>query len=261
MSTKPWALVTGASAGIGRAIATELARRGWNLAITARRADRLDALAADLARDHGAEVAVIAGDLADAAFRADLFAAATSGRSLRMVVNNAGFGWQGPFVANGLHAHQAMIDLNVSALVDLSWRAARHIQDHGEPGHILNVASIGAWQPVPSFALYAATKALVRSFSVALALELAGTNVKVTCANPGGTRTEFMDVAGMKLDDWRAGTMQSAEEVAEEALDAALDGAPDVVTGWMNKLMTFGTRFVPATAAARLAEKSMAPHP
>lgn len=261
-STQQWALVTGASAGIGHAIACELASRGWHLVLTARRLDRLERLGAELMTKHGTLVHPVAGDLASAQFRDELWQQATTDRVLHMVVNNAGFGWQGQFLDNPWASHQGLIDLNITALCDLSWRAGRHMRDHGTPSHIVNIASIGAWQPVPTFALYAASKAMVRNFTEALAIELEKSNVAVTCVNPGGTKTDFLDVAGINLGgDWRESTMQSAQQVAAEAVDAALDGSQSVVTGVLNKLMTFGTRLVPVTVAARTAERSMAAHP
>ncbi|MBM4344378.1 MAG: SDR family oxidoreductase [Deltaproteobacteria bacterium] len=254
-----WALVTGASSGLGADYARQLAERGWNLVLTARRRDRLDALADEIGRTHRAEVVVVDGDLGDAGFRDRLVQEATAGRKLHMVVNNAGFGWQGDFLDTAWSRWSAMLTLNIVALTDLSWRLGAHMRDHGEAAHLVNVASIGAWQPVPTFAVYAATKSYVRDFSEAIAFELGGRALRVTCVCPGGTATEFMDQAGIKLSKLSALSLQTSPAVVRESLDAVLGGRRLIVTGWLNKLMTFGTRFAPRWLAARLAALSMKP--
>ncbi len=256
---RPWALVTGASSGLGVDFARQLALKGWNLVLTARRRDRLESLAEALRRDTGAEVLVLDGDLALPQFRDALVAAATLDRKLQMVINNAGFGQQDPFLDGAYARWQDVMTLNMTALVDLSWRLGRHMRDHGLPSHLVNIASIGAYQPVPTFAVYAASKSFVRDFSEAIAFELAVTNVAVTCVCPGATKTEFMDTAGLKLNRVAQLGLQSSEACVREALNAALAGRRLVVTGWLNKVVTFMTRFAPRGLAARLSEQSMRP--
>ncbi len=258
-AVRRWALVTGASSGLGTDYARQLAERGWNLVLTARRRDRLEALAAELQSAHSAEVLVVDGDLGDEGFRDRLVAEATNGRKLHMVINNAGFGWQGDFLDTAWSRWSTMLSLNIVALTDLAWRFGRHMRDHGESAHLVNVASIGAWQPVPTFAVYAATKSYVRDFSEAIAFELASPALRVTCVCPGGTKTEFMDAAGMKLSKLSELGLQTSPAVVRESLDAVLGGRRLIVTGWLNKLMTFGTRFAPRWLAARLAALSMKP--
>lgn len=256
---RPWALVTGASSGLGADFAKQLAQKGWNLVLTARRRDRLENLAESLRRDSGVDVLVVDGDLAQLAFRDALVLAATQERQLQMVINNAGFGQQDPFLDGAYDRWQDVMTLNMTALVDLSWRLGRHMRDHGKPSHLVNIASIGAYQPVPTFAVYAATKSFVRDFSEAIGFELAASNVAVTCVCPGATKTEFMDAAGLKLNRVAQLGLQSSESCVREALDAALAGQRVIVTGWLNKIMTFMTRLVPRSLSARLSEQSMRP--
>ncbi len=256
---RPWALVTGASSGLGSDFARQLAERGWNLVLTARRRDRMEALAAGLRDTHKAEVLIVDGDLGMPAFRDELVAQAVAGRHVQMIVNNAGFGQQGKFLETDFARWSDMLQLNVTALTDLAYRLGRHMREHGKPSHVVNIASIGAFQPVPTFAVYAATKSYVRDFSEAFAFEVAGSNVAVTCVCPGGTRTEFMDTAGVSLSKAADAALQSSESVVREALDTALGGGRLVVTGWMNKLATFMTRLVPRWLAAKVAELSMRP--
>lgn len=254
-----WALVTGASSGLGVDFATQLAQAGWNLVITARRRDRLDALAERLTRDCGAQVIVIDGDLGVPGFRDALIAQATGGRQLQMVINNAGFGVQGAFVEVDWGRWSELMNLNMLALTHLSLEFARHMRAHGLPSHLVNVASVGAFQPVPSFAVYAATKSYVRDFSEALAIEQAGTNLAVTCVCPGGTRTEFMETAGLRLNKLVESSLQSSEACVREALGAVHRGKRLVVTGLLNKIMTFMTRLVPRWLSAVAAQRSMRP--
>lgn len=256
---RPWALVTGASSGLGTDFARQLAQKGWNLVLTARRRDRLESLAEALRRDHHAEVHVIDGDLAQASFRDTLVAEATRDRQLQMVINNAGYGQQDPFLDGGYERWDSVMALNINALVDLSWRLGRHMRDHGLPSHLVNVASIGAFQPVPTFAVYAATKSFVRDFSEAIAHELASSNVAVTCICPGGTKTEFMEAAGLKLTRLAEKSLQSSEACVREGLNAALARRRLVVTGWLNKVATFLTRLSPRWLSAQVAERSMRP--
>lgn len=258
-TARRWALVTGASSGLGADYARQLAERGWNLVLTARRRDRLEALAAEIQRTQRAEIVIVDGDLGDPVFRDQLVADSTAGRKLHMVINNAGFGWQGDFLDTAWSRWSAMLSLNIVALTDLAWRLGQHMRAHGEPSHLVNVASIGAWQPVPTFAVYAATKSYVRDFSEAIAFELGGKALQVTCVCPGGTQTEFMDAAGIKLNKLSQMGLQTSPEVVRSSLEAALGGQRLIVTGWLNKLMTFGTRFAPRWLAARLAALSMKP--
>lgn len=245
------ALVTGASSGIGAAMARILAAWGCDLTLTARRTDRLEALAEDIRKSTGVSVRCVPCDLSvpgsAAALHDDVIRA---GESIDILINNAGFGSYQPFAAQGAALQARMIQLNVVSLIELTRRFLPTMLDSGRRCYILNVASIAAFMPVPYFACYAATKTFVRDFSEALAHELAGTSVSVTCVCPGGTRTEFSEIAGQTLNALARSTLMSAEAVAERGLRAMLRGRRTVVTGWINALLCFFMRLVPRRAAA-----------
>ncbi len=247
------ALVTGASSGIGAACARLLAARGATLVITARRKDRLDALAAEL-RAAGTTVDVVVADLGAPGGEAALWAAAAT-RPIDVLVNNAGFGHFRPFADVSPERDVEMLQLNIGSLVALTHRfvEARRA-DKADRGWILNVASIAAYQSVPFFATYAASKAFVRNFSEALHHELRPSGIGVTCLAPGGTHTEFHGVAGAGVYGKLANaSMLSAEAVAAIGVRAMLRGKKTVVPGVMNKLSCFFVRFVPRGVASRLA--------
>lgn len=254
------AVVTGASSGLGAEFARQLAARKVDVVLVARRRERLEALADELRADHGVRADVVAVDLATPDSPHRLFLEATrEGRTVDLLVNNAGFGLYQDFVEESWERTQRMLFLNIMALVELSHRFALHMLESGAPGWILNVGSVGAYQPVPGFAAYAASKAFVRDFTEALNHELRGTPIAATVVNPGPTRTEFMDVAGM------GGTsglreriaFMDADEVARIGLEALFRGKPNVVTGWLNKITTFVTRFGSRRTNAKLAARFM----
>jgi hypothetical protein len=249
------ALVTGASSGIGAAIARRLAADGVALALTARRRDVLDRVAAECAA-RGAKVEVITADLGKAGAAAALWASATAGGSIEILVNNAGFGYFRPFTEADRERDAELLQLNVASLVELSRRFVTARAGASERAYLLNVSSIAAYQSVPRFAVYASSKAFVRNFSEALHDELAGTPISVTCVCPGGTHTEFHAQAGAGDYGWLANrSMLSAEEVAEISLRALRRGKRTVIPGLLNKLSCFGVRLVPRRFASWMATR------
>lgn len=245
------ALVTGASSGIGAAIAKILAQWGCHLTITARRGDRLDALAQTLRDQHGVEVRTVVCDLSAPDGAATLFHdVERAGETIDVLVNNAGFGRFEHFASSEWEVQARMIQLNITSLVELTHRFLPAMRTRDRRGYILNISSIGAYQPVPYMACYAATKSFVRDFTEALAYELAGSNVSATSACPGGTRTEFSDVAGQKLGAIANASMMDADKVATIALRAMLGGERNLVTGLVNKISCFFMRFIPRRTAA-----------
>lgn len=239
------ALVTGASSGIGVSFARELARAGANLVLTARRGDRLDALAKELKDAHGTEVTTIALDLGRAGAPKELFDATEgAGKPVDIVVNNAGFGTQERFDRIAWEKCAEQIQLNMVSLTELTHRFLVPMITR-ERGHILNVASIGAYMPVPFYATYAAGKAYVRNFSEALSSELSATNVRVCCLCPGGTRTAFLDVSGQKASWLVEASLMSADRCARIGLRALLGGRRNIVAGFGNSLMCWWLRFLP----------------
>jgi len=237
------ALVTGASSGIGAAIARELAKRGADLVLAARRRDRLEALADEL--KNKVAVRVEAVDLADPESSAALVERLEGeGLDVDILINNAGFGANGPFVSSPWERQRGMLQVNLVSLTDLTRRLVPAMVKRGR-GHVMNIASIGAFLPVPDFAIYAATKAYVRNFTEALDWELKGTGVRAIVVSPGGTRTEFMEVGGNELT--RVGTMvsMSAQRCAHIAVAKMLGGRRGVITGWYNALGMWWLRCVP----------------
>ena len=256
-STRTTVLVTGASSGIGAALARELAGRGYNVTLVARREDRLRALADALRRKHGIRADVHLTDLADADARADLILGLRSGvLEVAGVCNNAGYGSIGRLHQLPLEREVAMVRLNVEALHELTGAFLPAMVERGT-GAVLNVASTAAFQPLPGFATYAATKAFVASFSEGVHAELSGTGVSVTSLCPGPTKTEFGERAGGS--SFQGGpdfVFSSAEDVAREGVEAMLAGRRSVVPGLANKASMLAGRIVPRSlflpAARRL---------
>jgi len=232
------ALVTGASSGIGADLARSLAARGCDLVITARRAERLHALADELRARHQVAVDVTVHDLGAAGGAAAAWSAATAERAVDVLVNNAGFGYFRAFADVEPARDAEMLQLNVTTVVDLCHQFVRDLPA-GKPGWILNVASIAAWQAAPNFATYGATKAFVRNFSEALHYEVRP-RIKVTCLCPGGTHSEFHAAAGAGAYGWIARqSMLPSDVVAEKGVRAMLRGKKTLVTGVINKLSCF----------------------
>ncbi len=249
------ALVTGASSGIGAAIARDLSARGASLVLTARRKDQLDAVAAEC-RATSATVEVITADLGQAGAAAALWAAATAGGPIEICVNNAGFGYFRPFGEVEQARDAELMQLNITSLVELSrWFVAARKGETGR-AYLLNIASIGAYQSVPNMALYAASKAFVRNFTEAIHDELRRTAASATCVCPGGTETEFHAQAGAGNYGWVANaSMMSAESCATLAVRAMLKGKRTYIPGLVNKLSCFGVRFVPRRFASWMARR------
>jgi short-subunit dehydrogenase len=235
-STGGTALVTGASSGIGAAIARELASRGHAVTLVARREERLRSLAAELHAEHGVEAGVIAADLADpeARDRVEL-ELARGGRYAEVLVNNAGFGSRGDFVSNDTGRMTGMVRLNVEAVVELTSRFLPGMVQRGR-GAVINVASTSAFQPLPGSAVYAAGKAFVLSFSEAIHTELRGSGVTVTAVCPGPVKTEFIDAAGMSgVESAPDVFWTSVEDVARQAVAGAAADKRVVVPGALNR--------------------------
>jgi len=248
-----WALVTGASEGLGREFARLAAAAGHPGILAARSEARLRDLAATLASTHGVETLAIRADLAEPGAAERLWQAATAGgRRIGVLVNNAGFGRHGAFGQGGAARETASIGVNVTALTELMQHAVAHMRVNGA-GRILNVASTAAFMPGPQMAVYHATKAYVLSLSVAVAEELRGTGVTVTAHCPGATATRFFDDAGMG-ETWlmRLTPVPGAAEVAAAGWRAMQAGRGVAVHGTNNKMFAFLTRMVTRRTAARL---------
>jgi short-subunit dehydrogenase len=239
------ALITGASAGIGRELCKLAAQDKRDLVLVARRRDRLEEIAAELRSAHGVEVTVLVADLGQAKAPQAIFdQVAAAGIEVECLMNNAGFGSLGPFVEMERTRQLEMIDVNVRALVELCHRFVPAMLARKQ-GQVLNVASVAGFVPGPFMATYYASKAFVLSFSEALATELRGSGVTVTASCPGPTATEFGEIAGnSRTKLFRRGVMDAAA-VAKHAYRAMLAGDVVAIPGFLNKLLAIGSSVGP----------------
>ena len=239
------ALITGASSGIGRSLAHLFARDGYGLALVARRADALQELAAEIASAHNVRIATFPLDLAKPHSATQLTGELhSSGVHVDVLVNNAGFGMQGAFAALPLDRQLEMIQLNVTTLTALTSYLLPDMLTKGRGG-ILNVGSIAGFQPGPYMAVYYATKAYVLSFSEALAVELAGSGLRVTCLAPGPTATGFASEAGAEDSVMFRGDVMNVDDVAQIGYDGWRAGEALVIAGRRNRLRAFAVRLLP----------------
>jgi len=255
-----WTLITGASEGLGVEFARIAAKEGRNLILAARSKDKLDKVA-DEARAKGVEVLVVPTDLADPDAVDRLWATATDGRSVDVLVNNAGLGYNGAFAeGQGWSRELNSINVNMIALTRLMKLAIPHMQALPK-GRILNVASVASFTPGPNMAVYHATKAYVLSLSEAVAEELRGSTVTITALCPGATATNFFDDAdmhGVRL--LKMAKPMKAFEVAELGWLGARIGKRIVVPGAMNKVFAALPRISPRGLTTRIAAQIMGKH-
>jgi short-subunit dehydrogenase len=239
------ALITGASAGIGAAFARLLAPEGRSLMLTARRSERLEALAEELTTRHGTRVEYVVADLADPRAPQRLAdKAAALGFEIDLLVNNAGFGLSGRFAELPLERQLAMIEVNTAALTRLTGFFLPPMLAR-RSGGIINVASIAAYMPGPGMSVYYASKAYVLSLTEALAFETRRSGVTVTALCPGPTLTEFADAAGFVLPRRLARAAMTADKVAQAGLAGHRAGRAVVVTGVNNKIVAVASRLLP----------------
>jgi short-subunit dehydrogenase len=250
---RPLALVTGASAGIGLELARQLAADGHDLVLVARRGDALERLAAELRAAHGIAAHVWPADLGDPQAPRQLQARADAEcLAVDVLVNNAGYGALGAFAELPADRQLGILDVNMRALTELTHRFLPGMRARRR-GHILIVASLAGFLPGPYMAVYYASKAYLLSFALALADELAGSGVTVTCLCPGSTTTEFQAVAGMtaarRLARLRPMTAGSVARIGYRGL---MRGRRLVVAGWKNRLGALAIRCVPRTVLSRV---------
>jgi short-subunit dehydrogenase len=247
-------LITGASSGIGYELSQFFARDGNNLVLVARREKKLDGIARDIRKKYSVQVKIIAKDLSVPQSPDEIYTELKqAGLTVDVLVNNAGFGNYGFFVRNNIHRELESIRLNVSALVHLTSLFATGMVER-KKGKILNIASTAAFGPGPLMATYFASKAYVLSFSQALANELQGTNVSVTCLCPGPTETEFNKTAGMPALKISRSRM-SAKKVAQIAYRGLMKKKAVVVPGISNNIMVIASKCLGRSVTASILRK------
>jgi short-subunit dehydrogenase len=256
---RTYALITGASSGIGRELARAFARQGHNLVLVARDWNRLNKLAGELRIDLGVAVEVIPQDLSLPGAAREVFRQVEKkSLLLNILVNNAGFDVYGDFDRTDMATELQMIQVNLVTLTELTKLVLSGMKQR-RAGRILNVGSTGSFAPSPLNAVYSATKAYVLSFSLAIAEELRGSGVTVTALCPGVTRTEFQERAGItRIRLLRFGAME-AEAVAKAGYRALMAGKRVAVPGLYNKALVFFTRFLPGALVTRMAKSMLEP--
>ncbi|MCA9529172.1 MAG: SDR family oxidoreductase [Myxococcales bacterium] len=255
MAQRQTALVTGASSGIGLELAKLLAKDGYDLVLVARSEDKLRALADELSSEHGVDARVEPADLGDPAAPGALQARLdAAGVQVDVLVNNAGFGTNGRFVDLPLDRELGMVQLNVTALTELTHRFAKGMVERGR-GRVLNIASTAGFQPGPGMAVYYATKAYVISFSEAVAHELRGTGVTVTAHCPGATDTAFAHTAGNDKSLLFKSGAADATAVARSAYGAMQRGKVLAIHGVLNWLLAQSVRLSPRAIVRAIAAR------
>ncbi len=242
-----YALITGASKGIGLAIANELARRKFDLLLVARSTSLLQEVASQLASEHGIKTDHLSIDLAQTGAAQQVFDWCNQKQyAVQMLVNNAGYGLSGPFEKHSLAEHIGMMTVNMTALVELSYLFLPQLRQQSK-AYILNIGSSAAYQAIPGLSLYAASKTFVLQFSRGLHKELKRSSVSVTCVCPGATDTNFVDRAQIGDKGRKAAERvnMTPEDVAQQAVAATLAGKTEVVTGFLNKAGKFMAWLLP----------------
>lgn len=250
-------LITGASSGIGRAMALRFGRAGARIVLVARRADRLEAVAREL-KSNGAEASIIVADLVEPeACERIVSEAKQAAGPVDVLINSAGVGEYGRFREQDLDAVDHMMRLNMTALVRLTHLVLQEMVER-RSGHVVNIASTAAFQPTPNMSVYGATKAFVLSFSVSLWKEVRKRGVHVICIAPGPVKTEFFDRGGYesreRMFNWAS---LDADWLADAAYDKLMRGGPVYVPGLLNKLSAGLLRILPLRTATRLSGRAL----
>ena len=251
------ALVTGGSSGIGADIARELAERGSAVVLVARREEKLREIADELSSEHDVEADYVAMDLARREAPRELYdEMAERGHQIDILVNNAGFGVYGEFMENDWEREETMLELDMITPVHLTKLFGADMVERGW-GRMMQVASIGAYQPSPTYATYSAAKAFLLSWGEAVDYELEGTGVSSTVVSPGVTRTEFFDHVDQEQTWYQRMTMMESRTVAAIGVRAMLKKRMSIVPGFFNALAVWMVRFTPRRLVRWIAYQTM----
>jgi short-subunit dehydrogenase len=249
-------IITGASSGIGEVFARRYAKENQNLVLVARREKRLTALKEELIKNFNIQVETIVLDLGQVSATETLYSECRKrGLKIYGVVNNAGFGWNGPYSEQDMENIVSMINVNLVSLMKIT-RVFLSDMIQNKEGLIINVSSIGGFQPVPYFTVYGSLKAAVTNFSIALGEEVKDKNIRVFCLCPGATRTEFADVAEQK-DPKTVGGWQTSEEVVEYTFKKLKGKKYFGIPGFLNRIAIFTNRFAPLQFSAKVSGNLM----
>ncbi len=240
------ALITGASSGLGKDFALQLAQTGTNLVLAARRTEHLDQLAEEIIKKYQVVVEVVTIDLTQENAAQILFEAATrDGKTVDMLINNAGAGPFRSFLDAKTEDHERILRLNALSLTSLCHLFGNHMISHGQKSWILNVASVASYQPVTRFSVYCATKSYVRFLSEIIHTELKGTNVSVSCLCPGGTATEFLAANNQSASKFGQWSLMRSDAVVKLAIRKTFSGKRVIIPGVVNKIACTLAKLLP----------------
>ena len=258
-SGQKWALITGASSGIGAALANRIAKEGYSVVLVGRREDRLNQIARSIEEQSNVDTMIIPLDLANASAPKRLLEILQSQEiKIDVFFNNAGFGANGEFCDLTIERQLEMVDLNCKTLITLSHGIANEMKNRRH-GSIVHVASMGGLFPTPYYSTYGATKAFVVAFSEALAVELQPSNVRVYTLCPGATETEFEVVSEFKGRRPPKAGFETAEQVAETAVRGLGKAETLIISGRLNRIMACVMQMVPRRISLHFASNSMKP--
>jgi short-subunit dehydrogenase len=251
-----YALITGASKGIGKEIARELAQRKYDLILIARSEEMLRSLSSGLSKEYSVKCEFLATDLStiDGVDKAVSFIKSLS-VELSILVNNAGYGLWGRFDELDYHELNSLMNININLPVTLTYRLIPELKK-SKQSYILNIASTTAYQAIPKLAVYAACKSFLIQFSRALHYELLSSNISVTCVSPGTTDTNFMDAAGMNSESLRKKAdkvKMTPSAVAKFAVESMFRKKKEAIPGWLNKISVALIPFLPKVVSEKIA--------
>ena len=251
---KKTVLITGASSGIGEQTAIVFAEKGYNLILVARRLENLNKVKSNILKNNNVDIKLINLDLSNTDSAESLMQILkTESLKADVVINNAGFGLKGALVESNKEQLEQMLVLNMITLTKLTKYFAELMIPNGD-GHIINIASTAAFQPVPNLAAYSATKSYVLNFSEAIGYELKDKNIKVSAICPGATQSEFAKVAGFNEEDFDS-SLPTSRDLAEYIFSEMKKGSTTSIHGLINRLLVFTGRFSPRKMLVNIAAK------
>jgi hypothetical protein len=255
--TKKYALITGASSGLGVDFARQLSSKGWNLVLVARRGQRLNQMKQEILAANDVDIIILPIDLTITNAPQKIYQTLQNQEiTVDILINNAGAGLYGPFHQTDLQRQLTLLQLNMTSVVQLTYFFLNDMLKR-QTGHLLFVSSIGAFQPTPLYATYTATKSFILHFGLALHRELRSTGVSSTVLSPGVTKSEFLAVAGQKPNFFQRLTMMESSRVTQIGLEAMFKRRGSVVPGIVNKLTVFFTYLLPRRATTAMAHWAM----